>query len=87
MRDSHLSTVSTVSDVTTIIGMPVSSALVSIIAVGYISPVSIRHFVDCVVNDKEPMVTGEDGLAATRIICAIQESSRKGEPVELDSSL
>jgi len=44
---------------------------------------SIRHFVDCVVNDKEPMVTGEDGLAATRIISAIQESSKKGEPVSL----
>jgi len=44
---------------------------------------SIRHFVDCVVNDKEPMTTGEDGLAVTRIITAIQESSRKGEPVEL----
>ena len=44
---------------------------------------SIRHFVDCVVNDRQPMVTGEDGLAATRIITAIQESSKKGEPVEL----
>ena len=44
---------------------------------------SIRHFVDCVVNDKEPIVTGEDGFAATRIISAIQESSRKGEPVNL----
>ncbi|MFC1718735.1 Gfo/Idh/MocA family protein [Candidatus Poribacteria bacterium] len=44
---------------------------------------SIRHFVDCVVNDKEPMSTGEDGLAATRIIAAIQESSKKGEPVGL----
>ena len=44
---------------------------------------SIRHFVDCVVNDKEPIATGEDGLAATRIISAIQESSRKGEPVTL----
>ena len=44
---------------------------------------SIRHFVDCVINDKEPMVTGEDGLAATRIISAIQESSKKGEPINL----
>lgn len=44
---------------------------------------SIRHFVDCVINDKEPMVTGADGLAATRIISAIRESSKKGEPVEI----
>ncbi|MBD3183945.1 gfo/Idh/MocA family oxidoreductase [Candidatus Poribacteria bacterium] len=45
---------------------------------------SIRHFIDCVVNDKEPMVNGKDGLEATRIISAIQESSKKGEPVYLD---
>jgi len=44
---------------------------------------SIRHFVDCVVKDEEPMTTGADGLAVTRIICAIQESSKKGEPVSL----
>jgi predicted dehydrogenase len=44
---------------------------------------SIRHFVDCVVNDKEPMVTGKDGLAATKIISAIQRSSREGKPVDL----
>jgi predicted dehydrogenase len=44
---------------------------------------SIRHFVDCVVNDKELMVTGEDGLEATKIISAIRESSKKGEPVNL----
>ena len=44
---------------------------------------SIRHFVECVAKDKKPMVTAEDGLAATKIISAIQESSRKGEPVNL----
>lgn len=44
---------------------------------------SIRHFVDCVINDKEPMATGADGLAATRIISAIQESSIKGQPVRI----
>jgi len=42
---------------------------------------SINHFVDCVANDKEPRVTGEDGLAATKIICAIEESARTGEIV------
>lgn len=44
---------------------------------------SIRHFVDCVINDKEPIATGEDGLATTKIISAIRESSKKGEPVKL----
>ncbi|MGB9597687.1 MAG: Gfo/Idh/MocA family protein [Candidatus Poribacteria bacterium] len=45
---------------------------------------SIKHFIDCVVNDKTPLVTGEDGLMATRIISAIRESSKKGEPVNLN---
>lgn len=44
---------------------------------------SIRHFVDCVVNDTEPIVTGADGLAATRVICAIEESVKTGMPVDV----
>ena len=44
---------------------------------------SIRHFVDCVVEDKQPLVTGADGLAATKVICAIDESVKTGLPVEL----
>ena len=44
---------------------------------------SIRHFVDCVLQDKEPLCTGEDGLWATRIICAMEESVRQQRPVEL----
>lgn len=44
---------------------------------------SIKHFIDCVYEKKTPIVTGEDGLANTRIICAIYESVEKGEPVYL----
>lgn len=44
---------------------------------------SIRHFADCVINDKQPMVTIEDGIAATKIISAIRESSKKGLPIEV----
>ncbi len=44
---------------------------------------SINHFVDCVVNDKEPLVTGEDGLAVTKIMCAVEESARTGKIVEV----
>lgn len=44
---------------------------------------SIRHFVDCVVNDGEPLVTGEDGLAATRVIQAMEQSADSGEPVDI----
>lgn len=44
---------------------------------------SIRHFVDCVREDREPLVSGEDGLRVTRIIVAMEESVRKGQPVEI----
>lgn len=44
---------------------------------------SIRHFVDCVVNDREPLVTGDDGLAATRVIQAMEQSAQAGAAVEL----
>ena len=44
---------------------------------------SIRHFVDCVRHDLQPIVTGNDGLEVTRVICAIEESVRTRQPVEL----
>ena len=44
-----------------------------------ISP--IEHFIDCVVNDKNPSVTGEDGLEAARVIMAMEESAKTGLPV------
>jgi len=44
---------------------------------------SIRHFIDCVVDDREPMVTGQDGIEVTKVICAAEESIRTGQPVEL----
>ncbi len=44
---------------------------------------SIRHFVDCVANNKQPLVTGADGLAATKVVAAIHESAMTGKPVNL----
>lgn len=44
---------------------------------------SIRHFVECVRDDKAPMVTGRDGLEVTKVICAIEESVRTGLPVDV----
>jgi predicted dehydrogenase len=38
-------------------------------------------FVDCVVNDKPPMVSGEDGLAVARVLAALEQSARTGLPV------
>ena len=45
---------------------------------------SIHHFVDCVQSQQEPRITGEDGLQATRIVLAMEESARRGQPVELE---
>ena len=44
---------------------------------------AIEHFIDCVVQDTTPMVTGEDGLMATRVVEAAQASARIGQPVDL----
>jgi len=45
---------------------------------------SIRHFAECVLEDREPLVTGEDGLQVTRVICAAEESTKTGQPVCLE---
>jgi len=52
-------------------------------AVGYCTA-AIEHFLDCVVNNKPPMATGEDGLIATQIVQAIEQSSETGLPVDLE---
>jgi len=44
---------------------------------------SIRHFVDCVLHDRPLLVTGRDGLEATRVIEAIELSVRERRPVDL----
>ncbi len=44
---------------------------------------SIRHFADCVIYDREPVVRPEDGLENTRVLVAIHESAESGQPVEL----
>jgi len=38
-------------------------------------PQEMAHFVDCVKNDKEPLVTGEDGKAVLEVIFAAYESA------------
>jgi predicted dehydrogenase len=44
---------------------------------------SIKHFADCVIHGKEPLLTGQDGLANTAIVCAALKSAETGLPVEL----
>jgi len=41
----------------------------------------VRHFVDCVVNNKTPMVSGEEGKRTVQVILACYESAEKGKAV------
>jgi myo-inositol 2-dehydrogenase/D-chiro-inositol 1-dehydrogenase len=43
----------------------------------------MAHFVDCVQNDRKPLVTGEDGRAVLEVIFAAYESARSGRKVAL----
>lgn len=42
-----------------------------------------RHFVDCIVNELEPAVTGEDGKRALEGVLAANRSIQTGKPVDL----
>jgi myo-inositol 2-dehydrogenase/D-chiro-inositol 1-dehydrogenase len=46
-------------------------------------PQELHHFIDCVRNDKEPLVTGEDGRAVLEIMCAAYASAKSGSKVTL----
>jgi len=46
-------------------------------------PQEMAHFVDCALNDKQPLVTGEDGRAVLEVIFAAYESARMGCKVQL----
>lgn len=50
--------------------------------IGYAAE-SIRHFISCVTENVDPIPTGEDGLAVTRIIEAIYKSIETGRMVEV----
>ncbi|MBI2352270.1 MAG: Gfo/Idh/MocA family oxidoreductase [Deltaproteobacteria bacterium] len=43
----------------------------------------LKHFVNCVQNNKEPEITGEDALAALEVSLAAIESIKSGEAVTL----
>jgi predicted dehydrogenase len=46
-------------------------------------PQEMAHFVDCVRNDRQPQVTGEDGRAVLEVIFAAYESAGTGRKVSL----
>ena len=42
-----------------------------------------KHFMDCIINDKEPLVSGEDGARAVEVMCAIYKSMESNSWVDL----
>jgi predicted dehydrogenase len=46
-------------------------------------PQEMKHFVDSIRNDTEPLETGEDGRAVLEMILAAYESAKTGKKVEL----
>ena len=49
-------------------------------------PQEMAHFVDCVLNDKQPLVTGEDGRIVMEVIFAAYQSAATGQTVTLPFS-
>ncbi len=43
----------------------------------------IREFINSIIEDREPLVTGEEAVSALRISLAAIEASKEGKPVEL----
>lgn len=42
-----------------------------------------KHFVDCIINDKDPIASGEDGRKALEAVLAATKSLTEGKPVTL----
>ncbi len=45
---------------------------------------AIARFVDAVLDDAPVLATGEEAALVTTVLCAIEQSARTGQPVELD---
>ena len=43
----------------------------------------LEHFSDCILRDREPEPSGREGMQDVRIVQALYESSRRGEPVHI----
>ena len=49
-------------------------------------PQELMHFIDCVRNNKQPVVTGEDGRAVLEMIYAAYASAKEGRKISLPFS-
>lgn len=43
----------------------------------------LSHFMDCLINDKEPLVSGEDGARAIEVMCGVYKSMETGSWTDL----
>ena len=43
----------------------------------------VQHFVDCIIGNKTPMVSGEEGKRIIQVIQACYESAKKGTVVHI----
>ena len=43
----------------------------------------IAHFIDCVINDKKPLASGEDGVESVKICLAVKRSIRENKIITL----
>ncbi len=43
----------------------------------------IQHFIDCIINDKVPLVTAEDGKACIEIVQAAYKAACDGTTIKL----
>ena len=41
-------------------------------------------FVECIINDTKPLITGEDGLEAVKLAMAIYESAEKEKVIRIE---
>lgn len=46
-----------------------------------------KHFINCIINDKDPLVTGEDGRAALEAVIAATKSIKEERPINLPITL
>ena len=48
---------------------------------------SLSHFVECILEDREPIVNAREGRNVNAILCAIHTSIQTGTPVKVAESL
>jgi len=49
----------------------------------YVFMEEFSHFIDCILQDREPLVTGEDGRAILQIVAAAYESEKTGRTIRI----